>query len=506
MMVSTEHLSGIVDFSDDSSLSKIASAADRNERTASGCHVDDDHDSISSQDEALCDVLGLPSLHVISLTEEEEILHDTNNHNHNNNINISNDTVERPLPLKTSMQPVSISSTSIHPVRIKLPLHVSRHFYPPQNCCAWTIPHLFTQQECRQLIETAATDASSQQQSFDYVRTATHTAEDGTQYSVDLQSPNHHKLSVFNHPQWVQRLWRRLQPYIIMEDVVGERSSVLSEMIQRDRLDERHHSVAGLNPRLRVLKYDADDGDEFQPHFDATTTTTTMRHSTSLVTVLLYLNDGGGVDFEGGETVFLPNTLESNPPVDWKNATDVTLTDNANNVQYHDNATIITPSTGTVVLFEHDLFHCGRRLEWGTKYVLRTDIMFQMTLDELQTLRSSRLQKEEEGSPDSSSRRQDTNHSAPITIQELVDKVFATQNDDDDKSVLCADQHGNIAAALSNLGLLEDTTIESFCSPGRFALQAMLQDVLRLKEGNRNETIRDINMLLDAAFNAMKQT
>ena len=104
----------------------------------------------------------------------------------------------------------------------------------------------------------------------------------------------------------------------------------------------------GLNPRLRVLRYDSDDHDVFDPHFDATTRV--AGDKTSLLTVLLYLNDGGGVNFEGGQTLFL---------------------DSEKGDSVH-----VTPAMGSAVVFEHDLFHSSAPLEFGTKYVLRTDVLF----------------------------------------------------------------------------------------------------------------------------------
>jgi hypothetical protein len=57
-----------------------------------------------------------------------------------------------------------------------------------------------------------------------------------------------------------------------------------------------------------VLKFDATDDDYSAPHFDATTR---IDESISLLTVLVYLDSGGGVDFEGGETYFLDATANS---------------------------------------------------------------------------------------------------------------------------------------------------------------------------------------------------
>jgi hypothetical protein len=73
-----------------------------------------------------------------------------------------------------------------------------------------------------------------------------------------------------------------------------------------------------------------------------------------------------------------------------------------------------------------------------------------------------------------------------------------------------------------SLGLWDDTTIETFCTPGRFALQAMLQDVLMGTAANATTSSDDddddgggpntimkstvtsstVTQLIDAAFDA----
>jgi hypothetical protein len=83
----------------------------------------------------------------------------------------------------------------------------------------------------------------------------------------------------------------------------------------------------------------------------------------SKITILLYLNNGGGIDFEGGNTLFL-NAMQP--------ATD---------------RLEIQPQHGKFVLFNHELYHASQALPCnndlvcddipgGTKFVLRSDIMF----------------------------------------------------------------------------------------------------------------------------------
>jgi len=110
---------------------------------------------------------------------------------------------------------------------------------------------------------------------------------------------------------------------------------------------------------MRVLKYDAKDNDRFEAHFDATTYVPGQhQRRQSLITILLYLNDGEGEDFDGGETLYL----------DSHNST-------AGEPNY-ENVIKVVPKAGRVVLFEHGLFHSGAPLGKGTKYIMRTDVLF----------------------------------------------------------------------------------------------------------------------------------
>jgi predicted 2-oxoglutarate/Fe(II)-dependent dioxygenase YbiX len=101
-----------------------------------------------------------------------------------------------------------------------------------------------------------------------------------------------------------------------------------------------------LNERLRFLRYDAENGEYFAPHFDGE-----YRRSSngdrSMITLQLYLNGG----FEGGATTFLRDYGSE------------------------DGAVPIVPAAGKVLLFEHRILHEGSLLKSGRKYALRTDVM-----------------------------------------------------------------------------------------------------------------------------------
>mmetsp|Transcript_49998 Transcript_49998/g.106343 ORF Transcript_49998/g.106343 Transcript_49998/m.106343 type:complete len:254 (-) Transcript_49998:357-1118(-) len=105
-------------------------------------------------------------------------------------------------------------------------------------------------------------------------------------------------------------------------------------------------TAVGLNERMRFLKYEP--GHFFAPHQD-------IRYvrgaecgdkagETSHVTVQLYLND----KFKGGATRFLSGK------------------------RHYD----VKPRMGSALIFDHDLLHEGSKVVGGTKYSVRTDVMF----------------------------------------------------------------------------------------------------------------------------------
>jgi predicted 2-oxoglutarate/Fe(II)-dependent dioxygenase YbiX len=92
----------------------------------------------------------------------------------------------------------------------------------------------------------------------------------------------------------------------------------------------------GLNERFRFYRYER--GQQFRGHVDAPFVRANGEHS--LLTFMVYLNDG----FGGGETSF-PNR-------------------------------IVKPERGSALIFHHNIFHEGRPVLDGRKYVLRSDVMF----------------------------------------------------------------------------------------------------------------------------------
>jgi prolyl 4-hydroxylase len=121
-------------------------------------------------------------------------------------------------------------------------------------------------------------------------------------------------------PELATDLFRRLRPH-------------LPERMGRLRL-------LGLNERLRFYRYRP--GQRFEPHMDHWYRPN--ERQITLHTVLVYFND----DFKGGETVF-QEQLERT----------------------------IVPEAGMAAVFQHKLRHEGRAVLHGTKYAMRSDVIYE---------------------------------------------------------------------------------------------------------------------------------
>jgi prolyl 4-hydroxylase len=121
---------------------------------------------------------------------------------------------------------------------------------------------------------------------------------------------------IVDDAQMAADLWRRAAPHI--PRILNGRQAL------------------GLNERFRFYRYDP--GQQFAGHIDAPFRR--ENGEVSQLTFMIYLND----DFQGGETKF----------------DDVS----------------IKPRRGMALVFRHDLFHEGSKIEAGRKYVMRSDVMY----------------------------------------------------------------------------------------------------------------------------------
>lgn len=146
--------------------------------------------------------------------------------------------------------------------------------------------------------------------------------------------------------------------------VIWDNAQVASQLFQMIKdlvpYDINGYEPIGLNERFRFYRYK--DGQQFKPHVDGAF----KRSETevSLITMLIYLNE----NFEGGETTLI---LEGE---------------------------IIKPKEGMILFFDHKILHAGRPVLSGSKYVIRTDVMYRLkkydnesTVQEIATNESQKL-------------------------------------------------------------------------------------------------------------------
>jgi predicted 2-oxoglutarate/Fe(II)-dependent dioxygenase YbiX len=126
------------------------------------------------------------------------------------------------------------------------------------------------------------------------------------------------------------------------ERVIFEDADLAARLFARarSRLPETMlgRQPVSANERFRAYRYRP--GQRFKAHYDGAFVRNPNEQS--FITFMVYLND----DFSGGETAFL------------------------------DLERVITPRIGSALFFQHHLLHEGREVDSGTKYVLRTDVMF----------------------------------------------------------------------------------------------------------------------------------
>lgn len=104
----------------------------------------------------------------------------------------------------------------------------------------------------------------------------------------------------------------------------------------------------GLNPRFRFCRYRG--GQRFCIHRDgAYARSPEVR---SRLTCMLYLNDSG--EFSGGATRYYAERTEDSGLLG-----------------------VVRPEAGTLIVFDHELWHDGEAVTSGTKYVMRTDVLYE---------------------------------------------------------------------------------------------------------------------------------
>lgn len=375
---------------------------------------------------------------------------------------------------------------------VALPANVSQRGRARDQCFAIVLDDVFSREECNKIIERA-------NPLLQYVREAQHEVA-GEMYQIKLLKPRNYRLALFEDRELSDKIYNSLQ----------ERAGpALASFTDRVKCG----SPLGVNRRLRVLGYR--EGDQFEPHYDQCIRDE-ERSQESLITILLYLNDGESdlsvdkadtqadamdlladytdlsvVDsthvsadiekvsgeFSGGDTLFLDSLNPSVAP------------------------SAIRPRAGRVVLFEHELYHSGAPVKatrrpvtshgrTGSKYVLRTEIMY-----DAETVERSNY----------SSNTSDGNSNVCTTVAQVLRKLELATREAENLHVAVHENPSvdtptaklfqEIESLLESAGLL--TSLIAFRAPGRIAVMAILED-LGVPEPHLGD-------LVNAAFEDLEQ-
>ncbi|KAG4066119.1 hypothetical protein HA402_010321 [Bradysia odoriphaga] len=216
-----------------------------------------------------------------------------------------------PVPLTSILNP-TFDSSQITKEELDL-THISE-----PGKLAYLLHNVFTTEECENLIKTS--EAAGYSEALVHI---------GGGRQVLMKGYRDGSRVMIDDTEFVACLLQRISPH-------------LPATFADERLLE-------INERLRFLRYD--EGDQFQPHSDASYGRPDNSART-LITLQIYLNE----NFEGGETTFLPRrgdrTTKSVP---------------------------VVPKTGMILVFEHNILHEGSLVKSGRKYTIRTDVLYTMT-------------------------------------------------------------------------------------------------------------------------------
>jgi hypothetical protein len=296
---------------------------------------------------------------------------------------------------------------------------------------------------------------------------------------VPLLHPNHHKVCVFQSDlvlQWIQTAFQQSGIHHAIQEWCQTNGILNTDDTTNDTTDDTDDTdddtstdiIYRINPRLRLLRYDAINHDIFLPHYDATTTTTKTTSAghcyESKLTILLYLNTGNGINFHGGNTLFL-NSFQPSDCIE------------------------IVPKLGTFVVFNHELYHasqaltvhdnieCQDGIRGGTKFVLRTDVMFPV-VDTVGTVspQQHQLQHPEDYASVLALPVTTTTSDRPVTVQDVVHTLRETRTRTRTPTSHDLECDRLLLEILQQLDM-DQLPVATFLVPGPVAVQAMLVDL-----------------------------
>lgn len=145
---------------------------------------------------------------------------------------------------------------------------------------------------------------------------------------------------------------RRIIFYEELRNIIWDRiSTFMKQELSHAQVDGAKWRAYGLNPQFRFCRYEP--GQKFAPHYDGNYMISS--EDRSFYTFMIYLNGG----FNGGATNFLSDA--ATPSVERGSVLES-----------------LAPEAGMLLVFEHNIYHEGEKLDTGVKYMMRTDVMYKL--------------------------------------------------------------------------------------------------------------------------------
>ncbi|KAL7949361.1 hypothetical protein V8C42DRAFT_341330 [Trichoderma barbatum] len=247
-----------------------------------------------------------------------------------------------------SSNPVDIPDTfltgpAVDPVTVR-PVPWKESAVPEYSKCkAWILDNVLSREECAQLIAYAEASAPLEKPGDSPWKPALVSVAPG----VETRAPSYRNSDriIWDKQLLVDRLWDRCAQAEGLQELVATAPCSSPDHNRNRKGTWKFH---GLNERMRFLKYTP--GMFFRPHCDAAYRANNPDGPIieTYYTVHFYFNDEGLV---GGATAFLSR-------------------DRARRLD-------VNPKAGSVLIFQHPLlFHEGADVIEGTKYTMRTEIMY----------------------------------------------------------------------------------------------------------------------------------
>lgn len=224
------------------------------------------------------------------------------------------------------------------------------------------LDNVLSPSECAKLIQLAEESVLDKDKAEDGDPWRPALVNAGGGYEVLVPDYRNSERIIWDEQEIVDRLWARIERVPEVRERLARFSEAdllgYAKPSWKSPLNWEFHR---LNKRMRFLRYGP--GQFFRPHCDGPYgESKDDKILQTHFTLHLYLNDskaeaGGEAELEGGATSFLSSDETRKLDVD--------------------------PKAGRVLIFQHKrLYHSGDDVKAGTKYTVRTDIMYELKREE----------------------------------------------------------------------------------------------------------------------------